>query len=335
MKHVDIRPTTGAVRFQIDNAEARELTLNLNIHWLESGGIRVNGRRLDASTVRVHPAIEGGHLQMAAQVHVGDLTIRRESNGLSIVNQLPLESYLVGTLAAEMNQFWDLEALKAQAVASRSFARDAIRHARHPDFDIEGSTNDQAFAGAGVVNEKIERAVRETVGVLLWEGTRPLKAFFHSRCGGTTQSAREVWQDSSAKTQSVACPYCRKNPARWKMIVQRDQLIRAFGFEPAPGALALSASRNPSGRVTKIMLLSEGLERNLSINELRSRLGFTRLRSAIFDWQLTRDFAIFEGRGFGHGVGLCQWGAQYLAKMGKDFLGILRHYYPGVRIASG
>lgn len=266
----------------------------------------------------------------------GALKITPNPSGYSVTNILPLDDYLAGTLAAEMNGSWEMEALKAQAVASRTYALYMVKHPKNTLFDLDSSTQDQVYQGVERESKRVSQALKETEGLYLSvKGTEPIKAYYHSRCGGITETAGAVWKyQGHPFKQRVPCPYCQKFPFSWTTVVTAEELFKSLHlpFQTITALSNLSADKTPAGRVSALKFALNGTEKKVTSDELRSLLGYTRIKSANFDWKIDGDEIHFNGVGSGHGVGMCQWGARYLAKQGKNFRQILAHYYPGIEL---
>lgn len=333
-KGVSLRTFSGQLTAFIDtNPLPLDLGQVVTIRWVSKDRLELNGSDLRLNQVRLSHSISNALIQLNAQAYRGDIVLRPRPLGLEIVNQLHLGDYLVGTLAGEMSSDWEIEVLKAQAVASRSFALDRVLHPRAESYDIEATTQDQMFVGAGIESPNILRAIRETRGVFLTYNTIPLKAYFHSRCGGGTDAASTVWSKKSGQNGlSISCPFCQRNPLPWQAVIDRTELARAFGVPQFMKEFALLARRSEVGRVLDLTLTNDSQSRTLSADLLRSRLGYTRFKSGVFDWHHKGQNLVFVGKGYGHGVGMCQWGARHLARLGKSYREILVYYYPTAAI---
>lgn len=265
----------------------------------------------------------------------GALRFSSADEKMLIVNVLPLEEYLSGLLASEMSSSWPLEALKAQAVASRSYALYTIRHPKNPNYDLDKGIQDQVYSGVAVETPRADLAVDKTAGVYLGLNNEPVKTYFHARCGGSTETEYWVWKmKSKANQRRVACPFCRGSRYSWFTDIRLSDFFRilkiptvtANQFSLKPG------SRSPSGRLDSIEIRAGNKTKVIPTDEFRAKLGYTRLKSALFDWKVSRDSVQFDGYGAGHGVGMCQWGARYLAEKKRNFSEILAYYYPGLKL---
>ncbi|MBS3947989.1 MAG: stage II sporulation protein D [Dethiobacter sp.] len=283
-----------------------------------------------------------------------EMAIRVFRSDRGEVVTMPLEEYLVGVVAAEMPASFALEALKAQAVVARTYAVKRLAAFggqgcdRHPGADIctdfahcqawepeESSLAKWPAAEAAGYMHKIRRAVQETVGrVVVYQG-RPIDAVFHANCGGHTENSEYVWSEAAPYLRGVACPYCAGS--RWWETTQEFSgaqvaaaLLSHVSALPAladgPPALG-RAQRTTTGRVVSLRVGSD----TVGGRDFRAALG---LPSTNFSWRVGRGKITFTNRGFGHGVGLCQYGADGQARRGKSYAEIIRFYYRGVKIES-
>jgi stage II sporulation protein D len=247
-----------------------------------------------------------------------------------------MEDYLLGVVGGEMPPSWEMEALKAQAVAARTYAASRRREAaaRGADFDVWDDTRSQVYAGmpGGAYASRIEEAVRSTAGeVLVWNGEL-LTAYFHSTCGGHTESAARVFGVASCEPLSgVGCTTCGDSTAfEWEAAVEAADLEEALGVGPLKSIRGLDPG--PSGRCLRVEVQGETGRREMKGSALRAAVGYGILRSTAFEAEVADGEIRFRGRGFGHGVGLCQWGARGMAKTGATYIEILNHYYPGALV---
>jgi stage II sporulation protein D len=280
---------------------------------------------------------DGAVFGVGGRTYRGDLVVRRGPGAdLEVVNEVDLETYLLGVVGGEMPPSWEIEALKAQAVAARTYAAARKRAAatRKRSFDLYDDTRSQVYVGVPerLHRERIERAVRETRDEVLVHGGRLLNAFFHSTCGGHTESAFRVFHtDRVPPLKGVPCAHCSDSPAhRWEAEVPREAV------ESILGAGALQSVRGedagPSGRAGRVTVEGAGGKKTLEASDFRREVGYRVLKSTAFEAEVLGETVRFKGRGYGHGVGLCQWGARGLARSGKEALDILDHYYPGALV---
>ncbi len=268
----------------------------------------------------------------------GSFTVKRLGGQSVIINRLDLETYLAGVLSKEMDSLWPSEALKAQAVLSRTFAVNKINENRHKSlpYDIENSIYHQVYGSAGCA--RIEEAVLATRGEVLSSGGDIGQVFFHASCGGRTATPEEVWGGKYDLIKSVDDPYCEGTPYHsWIKRLSLSYISRAVVF-PDLAEIEIS-SRSVSGRINNLKLISKnGIIRHISAHRFRMEINSKAPRIAFnepfvipgtnFTINREGETLIFSGAGYGHGVGMCQWGARRMADSGKNYREILSHYFP-------
>lgn len=274
----------------------------------------------------------------------GSFIFKRSATGkIRLILRMPLEQYLTGVLPAEMPLYYPPAALQAQAVAGRTYALYEIRTSQKEAFDVYSDVRSQAWHYKSSLDTRSRQAVNSTSGIVLTENNKLFMSYFHADCGGHSANGRYVF---SSATQSalagVDCPYMPKE-SLWKLsITKQDLSARLANAKICNGTVmnleALDEKKEPlrtMGRVYYIRLyLDSGVVRTIEANRFRVKVvGARELKSTLFSYKILENGVItFEGRGDGHGVGLCQKGAGYLAKEGYDYQSILRKYYPGSQL---
>ena len=295
--------------------------------------------KLFAHKAYIEPLGEG-EILVNGKGYRGSMQIVEEGRGrLTVINELPLEDYVMGVLAGEVPRNWPLEALKAQAVAARTFAVFQQREARKKGlpYDLENTAQSQVYQGSGLVNDNIRRAVMGSQGEVLTYKGNPIPAFFHSNCGGRTANALDVFSKDQPYLRSVPCPFDGNGSHyRWRSEVKIPELVRKLRAEGVGLADVVRLdilSRDGSGRVREVSLLdADGSHKNMKGTRFRMAVGPDVVRSTRFDSRIEGDKVVFTGRGWGHGVGLCQEGACGMAMKGYSAFDILRHYYQGITV---
>jgi stage II sporulation protein D len=292
---------------------------------LEGDALRLDGRALEAPAIslRADGPVAFGSLSLR-----GEVEVRRGAAGLDVICSLPLEDYVAAVVEAEMPPGFPPEALKAQAVAARSFAvaRKLEALAEGRGWHLSATVLDQVYRAGR--DPRARAAAEATAGEVLAHEHEPALAFFHSACGGRTEGGEEALGRALPYLRPVRCGRCQGAPRyRWTARVSAEELGRVAGL-PGP-ATSLVPSRTATGRVARATIASGAARVELSGADLRQRLGFERLPSLAFEARIRRGEATFQGRGSGHGAGMCQWGAAGFAREGRDYRFILRHYYPG------
>lgn len=273
--------------------------------------------------------------------------VRVRSIGQRITRELPIEEYLAGILMGEAGAEKRIEALKAQAVVSRTFA---LRNmGRHFDegYDFCSTTHCQRFIAARPsTNRLVRRAVTATAGLILADQRGdPIDAYFHAACGGRTADIETLWGVRPAPDylRGVRDDYCAAQPHRnWSQTISAESLRQALESDKRSAVGARLHSVNVTrldsgGRAQRLMI--EGTRRiELSGWEFKMivgrYLGWQMIKSSLFNVTRSGDSFIFRGGGFGHGLGMCQEGARGAAGQGMLFNRILEHYYPGTRLIT-
>jgi len=294
--------------------------------------------------------IQGQDMHIGAQRLPDKVFLSQSSNHkVDLIGLIPLDDYITGVLASEMPLSWPLETLKAQAVAIRSYSLAVMKERKNKPFQLESSILDQVFRPLisadkdSPLIQKAILAVQQTEGVkLTTANSQILKAYYHADCGGKTTNAQNVW-GQAAPTEVVVDSFCPSNSrAHWSLEVSVQNLeakLKKF-FPGGADALHLQSLNliQPQAheRVQKVaVLLADGRKTLLSANEFRGLLGYDQLKSSLFEMKKSGDLFVFKGKGFGHGVGLCQWGSRTLGLRGWTYQAILKHYYPSAQIDGG
>ncbi len=308
----------------------------------------------------VRPAAPGGTLVVRGQPYRGELRIQQApGGGLTLVNRLDMETYLLGVVPREIGRF-DLdiyEAIKAQAVAARTYAYTYLGRRAQQGFDVYATVEDQVYGGASAENETVNRAVRETSGEILAYNGRPITAYYHSTCAGHTAAIEEVWNNApvpylvAVRDVDPAGQAYDRSSSRFSWTVRwtHDQLAGILNRTLADSLRGRRigriddmrvTERTPSGRVRALRLQTDAGSFTLGKDRIRWLLrptAETTLNSSKFDIALTRGGGrvteiVATGGGWGHGIGMCQVGAMGRARAGQDYRTILGTYYPGTVI---
>ncbi len=255
---------------------------------------------------------------------------------LWVINQLPLEEYLVGLINFEISSQWPMEAIKAQVIAARTYAIYQRRTRSGEVYDVDSGVSDQVYGGIGKEDARSRRAVEETRGELVHDQGTPVFSVYSACCGGKTESAEYMWAGAFPHLRSVECTYCLDSPHfLWNYSIEGNQLAAALGMASLSRVVELEIEeRSPSRRVLSLTLRGEGTGRQVSGKDFRRLLGYDQLRSTNFIVKEKDGTFLFSGLGWGHGVGFCQWGAKGMAEAGADYRTILKYYYHGVEVGK-
>ena len=283
------------------------------------------------------------------------LQVNEDANSLAVINSVPLESYLLGVVGAEMHSYWEPEALKAQAVTARTYCL-AIQHrfGSGRAWDLTRTQANQVYDGLAAENARVRQAVLATTGQILVGprsdgGESFFPAYYSSSCGGHTEDSRSVFGEDAVSLPGVECPWCKSIARRkdfyWGPVFYSMDTVSARLIERYPSLARLEriadieVVRNGYlGRFTQVRLIgANGHKDSLRGEDFRLSLDPSgrRLKSALATIRKIDGGLLFEdGRGFGHGVGLCQCGAQGMARQGRDYTEILSFYYPESRLVT-
>jgi len=265
------------------------------------------------------------------------------------VVRLPLELYVRGVVAAEMPPDFELEALKAQAIAARTYiVRKIVRRdfakAPVPEAWVSDTVDNQAYATEEQLLarwgrkdytaniSKINRAVEETKGLIITYGGEPIDATYFSTSNGYTENSEEYWSEAIPYLRSVESPWDKELSPKYKNLIRLslDEVMSRLGLQEIPAStgsrLGMAVKERTSGNRIKTMIIGGT---TFSGREVREKLG---LPSAEFTWRVIGDQIEFTTYGYGHGVGMSQYGANGMAKQGSRAEEILTYYYQGVRV---
>jgi stage II sporulation protein D len=281
----------------------------------------------------------------------GNLIINEFNKHIWVINCLDMEDYLKGVVPCEIGKISKnlIEAAKAQAVAARTYAYAHLNQYQELGFDLYATVQDQVYKGVSCETELTNLAIKKTKGRILTYQMQPVEAKYHSTCGGKTADFNDAWKGNPPSyLKSVDCSYCRKSPHyRWQKILSKKiffsnlrSRLKKIGMHIPDHELIknIKLIRNKkSKRVVKLIIITEKDEYIIPSYHIRTALGDNNdpgglLKSNFITIRAKSDKIVIDGRGFGHGVGMCQFGAIEMARKGKSYKEILYHYYPGTRI---
>jgi stage II sporulation protein D len=299
-------------------------------------GLELNGVALPSEAVVIAPE-DDVEIAFRGRQYAGDLRVRRDARGrLEVVNVVDIEEYLAGVLFSEMPASFPDEALKAQAVAARTYARYRLDHGEKL---LRATDADQVYGGTTRLQERARALVAASRGLVLEVGGQPLCSYFMSTCGGATVDAPLVFtQTPKAGLAGVACDFCRDSPKyRWTRSIAAGELSRRTGVKEIVG---IEVQRDRAGHAIRFDVRGNGGAKSFSGLEFRRAWndGAAKDEQLPSPWaraiEVTRGGVRIDGAGFGHGVGLCQYGAAGQAKSGRGWREIVGHYYRGAQLVK-
>ncbi len=267
----------------------------------------------------------------------GTLEIHNVMGRLHIINKLKMDEYLYGVVPGEMPVSWPVEALKSQAIAARTYAYHHIMKNPGELFDLDATTKFQVYKGISVENEKSTLAVDQTSGEIGTYQSRPIVSYFHSTCGGKIADDKTVWNGVDLPyLKSFACPFCGTSPKfSWEERISIEEITRALR-KTAGGIRSVKSIsfKKDEGRVNSVVIYHNLGRMKLTGNQFRLLVSAERIKSLNFTTKKTRDGFILHGYGYGHGVGMCQYGAKGMAERGYGYRDILKFYYKNINISN-
>lgn len=328
-----IRDASGAVLGQLPAMEARSASKARN-------GVSLD--RWNSSLLWIEPK-QSGAVFIGDRWYRGRTLLVNQSHGLAAINYVDLEQYLYSVVGSEMPASWNIEALKAQAVAARSYVVNKQLTSRNPLFDVQSTVASQVYKGMSNETVSTQKAVLDTAGQVLQYQGKVINAVFHSSSGGHTENVEEVW--------SGYLPYLRGVPdydnnapnARWATILSNQFISQRIGG--IGSVRSISPERlTQTGRLMTVKVVGTQGQKILDADKFRMLLGLKSTWLTLTPFYgsvaattpvqtLPASFQIL-GRGFGHGIGMSQWGANTMAQQGYKYDQILSHYYQGTTLTS-
>jgi len=264
----------------------------------------------------------------------GDVTfIRTPDNRITVVNNINVEDYIKGVLYHEVSHHWPMEALKAQAVAARTYALYSINPAGK-SYDVTNDIYSQVYGGRNSERYRTDLAVDHTSGQVLVYNNQIIPAYFHATCGGMTEDARELWNvPDIPPLRGVPCGFCKDSPhMHWKKNFRlRDiqDALNLHGYKVGGIKDISIIDRDRSERIEHLKITQKnGKELIIKGKDFRDLMGPNVIMSNNYEITLQGYDVDIIGKGWGHGVGMCQWGALGMAKQQFNYRQILAYYYP-------
>jgi stage II sporulation protein D len=301
------------------------------------GLVMMGAPRVDPSRVRIEA--RRGPLRVGTRDYVGALEIWRQGDGLLLVDELPMEEYIAGTVRGEASERWPIEALRALAVVARTYAVFQQARAVGKPFHLVAGNQDQNFVGWVSEGSPARDAAFGTAGqVLTWQG-RVFPAFHHSDSGGFTEAPQNVFSgDGVPPLEGVRDEFSMESPNyTWTITLPLaviGERLRKGGVDVGQVTGLTVLERTPSLRVARLAVESSRGPATLRGADFRRLIGYDALKSTLFVPVAQDGVVRFEGRGWGHGVGLSQFGAKGMADRGYAYPQILEHYFPGTVLAT-
>ena len=345
---IEINQPYSISDLESDEVLADRGNLKKSILYLKSGDFRT--RPLSSESTHNAPSTfikangnvsiftSKGFVKLRKSKYCGKLIlIPKEDGRFSILEEIGIEEYLPGVVEGEMPMMWNDDALQAQVIAVRTYViyktkikTNALYHINKLDLAYKGSYMNQA---------KTKEIVNKTRGTVMVYDWKLFPGYFHSTCGGHTEDINLVFNLKSIPPLSgVDCGYCSNSKYyHWKKRLGRNEIqnkLNATKSKVKRIRNILTEQIGPGGHCSTIKIEHTGGTKRVNANDFRLIIGPNNLRSTSFSIKNSGSTFVFEGRGWGHGVGLCQYGTQNMAKSGFRWYDILRYYYPEIDLVK-
>lgn len=303
-------------------------------------------------------------IEIFGKKYRGALKFINNSYTLTVINYLDIEDYLLGVIANEMISSWNIEALKAQAVAARSFAYSNYNKFSKYGFNLTADTRSQAYGGYNTETKSTTKAVNETKGIVGYYNGKVAQLIYNASSGGKTEDAKNVWGSTIPYLIAQNDPYSTNDEySNWKFTMtasEIEQILNNKGKNIGTLKSIKIDEVSASNYVTKITFIGTNSNVTYKGDSIRASLGYSKLKSAYFTINnnssynndndtifntldsyisgynsvISSNIYTFSGHGYGHGVGMSQYGAKTMADKGFDYKKILSFYYPGVTLGQ-
>lgn len=301
----------------------------MTAYMANSSGSGVALQNWQANQIYIQPTGDG-YVFIGDRWYRGAINLVRTDGGLTAVNNVNLEHYLYSVIGAEMSPNWPLEALKAQAVAARSYALYQRERGGNPTYDLGDTQGWQVYKGLESEATSTYAAVDATAGQVMVYNGKIIEAFFHSSSGGHTENVEEVWTEARPYLRGVP-DYDRGAPVyEWSTSVSVSQLSNLISG--VGNIVSMQPEKTTkTGRIITMKVIGDSGQRAIEGEQIQRLLG---LKSTRFSIQKANGVFQVYGKGFGHGVGMSQWGAHNLARSGANYQQMLYHYYQNASLAK-
>ena len=323
-----ISSNTGQILYH----NKRHVHISLQKNSLFINNIKVNLKgRLYISSASVS-------IKVNNKAYRGFFSIDVKPSGIDFINHIDVEQYLLGVVPKEMPYTWPKQALMAQSIAARTYALYVKGKSSDKPYDVEASVASQVYGGYDAEKKETNSAVKATSGKVLTFNGRLIIAYFHSHSGGYTEDPQNVW--------SAAIPYLNSNPDKFSINTSKknwncfftykeiEDKLKKAGYDFGKIKYLTYNGKSKSNRILNIKLLTDKGASVISGNNFRIALGSSKLKSTLFSINKLKTGILFKGKGYGHGVGMSQWGALNMSKNRYLYKQILKFYYQKARLMT-
>ena len=340
-------PLTVAVGSNSVTLAAASYNVQTDLLTGASTTIRPGGAPITISSTAPIGVNAVGATTIPVRHYNGKLVLQRVGSSLLVLNIVDIESYVASTMASEVSPNWAAESLKAQAIASRTYAVRAAAHSSARAYDVTDDTSNQVYRGLDGVAASFVSAASTTAGMVVLAGGEPADVFFSAACGGFTADSLEMtgrpgpsYLSGVPDTDPSGQAYCARAPFyAWENTIALGSVAQVLDMTSGDIADLEVKDRWRDGRVKTIRVVRMGasaldLDGRQFYAHCISMLGYKVLPSAMFEVERNESGFNFKGHGLGHGVGMCQWGARGRANAGMSATQILSTYFPGTSVVG-
>jgi len=299
--------------------------------------IRIHRLGLEVEELRLVPRTHDAVIYIGSKLYRGSLEVKWRAGGLIVVNTLDLEEYLYGVVPKEAPSQWQMAALQAQAIVARTYALYKRSRQVNRDYDLAAQyIRDQHYDGFSAEQTRTTQAVNDTHGLVLTCHGELIPAYYHAESAGYTENSEHVWSSPHPCLRAVKAPMYPASPyLQWSVSLSLQDIQAALAKYGHPVGTIRRLDlidHSPTGRVTLVKIIHKSGETVLRGTDFRLALGPETIRSTRFTVEVRDGRAFFQGQGWGHGVGLCQWCSQGMAELGYNYEAILTYYYQGAKV---
>jgi stage II sporulation protein D len=302
-----------------------------------SRNIRILALGVEVEELRIVPRSKDAVIYAGGKLYRGSLEVKWRAGGLVVVNTLDIEEYLYGVVPKETPTQWEMAALRAQAIVARTYALYKRTRQANRDYDVAAQyIRDQHYEGFSAEHPRTTQAVYDTRGLVLTCYGELIPTYYHAESAGYTEDSEHVWSSSHPCLRAVKAQMHPASPyLQWSASLSVQDIRAALakhGYKVGAVRRLEPIERSPTGRITLLKIGHTSGETVMRGSDFRLAVGPEIIRSTRFTVQVRDGRAFFNGQGWGHGVGLCQWCSQGMAESGYDHEAILTHYYQGAKL---
>lgn len=316
--------------------QGKHLKTTVTVH---KDGIWIGTKFFNTGKLKILLRDTQGEVSLNGRKFKGSIQfIKKDNLQIWAINYIDLEDYIKGILYHEASHYWPQDVLKAQAIICRTYAAYQMQENVFKDYDVTSDIYSQVYGGSTSERYRTNKAVDETKGEVLTYQNKIFPTYYHATCGGHTEDASLLWSIDILPLKGVPCNFCQGSPHfRWHNVLSQSQIEEALvksGFANFGNIKDIVIlARDTTGRITDLEILTDKKDIKICAKDFRNIVGPNVIRSTNFTVSVVNHDVVFEGYGWGHGVGLCQWGAYFMARQGYKYDQILKYYYPGAKVS--